>query len=251
MHTFAVFGLGQLGSYLCVELLRQGNVVLGFDRDPVVVDALKHKLKEYDYSRGVFHVIDFTNSSQIDSITRPLFLKYEPEFFVNSFGEVQPRKYLWEIRSDDFKQMVDNNLVALFNTCKVIGEYLSSRKSGIVVNCTSKLGRHPAREFSSYCASLFGEEGLSKSFAADLHEYGCRCYLLDTGRIAGDQLDRLGIASTSQLLLPEDWAKLAINVILALPHLPDDSNGKDIDLQSNHVKRGERTVLAGLLLAKM
>ncbi|KAL0245342.1 hypothetical protein GEMRC1_009421 [Eukaryota sp. GEM-RC1] len=250
MNCFFVFGLGTFGGQLTKTLLAQGATVRGFDKSMSKISQLQLECECFS-SRCQFSQLDFRMFDSVEEQIKHDLLIYEPYFFINCFGEVHDSAKLWHVEPTQFKELLDNNLVSLFNLFHVVGSYLSTRRGGIVVSFTSKMGRHPASNLGHYVSTLFGEEGLSKSFAADLADFNSRCYLLDTGRVEGDLLYRAGLSSGGPYLPLDEWGRLAAATIQALPDLPEETNGKDIDLQSATVKKGERQILSGRLLATL
>ncbi len=72
-----------------------------------------------------------------------------------------------EDTSDDlWKRTIDTNLTGAFMMCR---ETLPQMKTngGIIINVSSKAGRHGVAALAAYCASKFGVIGLTESMAAE------------------------------------------------------------------------------------
>ena len=91
------------------------------------------------------------------------------DVLVNNAGITQPKK-VKDMTLDDFRRIVEVNLMGTFNCCKAVMEYMKEKKYGRIVNISSISGKQGGGVFGGahYCASKAGVLGFSKSLAREL-----------------------------------------------------------------------------------
>ena len=95
------------------------------------------------------------------------------DILVNNAGiiRVQP---LSEMTSENFRKVVDVNLVGTFLGVKYGAEALARAGGGSIVNLSSVQGLEGREGFAAYSASKFGIRGLTKTAAIELGPLGIR-----------------------------------------------------------------------------
>ena len=91
------------------------------------------------------------------------------DVLVNNAGITQPIK-VKDMTLEDFRRIVEVNLMGTFNCCKAVMEYMKEKKYGRIVNVSSISGKQGGGVFGGahYCASKAGVLGFSKSLAREL-----------------------------------------------------------------------------------
>ena len=91
------------------------------------------------------------------------------DILVNNAGITQPIK-VKDMNLDDFRRIVEVNLMGTFNCCKAVMEPMKERGYGRIVNLSSVSGKQGGGVFGGahYCASKAGVLGFSKSLAREV-----------------------------------------------------------------------------------
>jgi len=78
----------------------------------------------------------------------------------------------WEMTEEIWDRILDINLKGTFLCCWAFVPMMIERRSGKIINISSKSGKVGSSAFAAYCASKFGVIGLTQSLALDLAPYG-------------------------------------------------------------------------------
>ena len=96
------------------------------------------------------------------------------DILVNNAGTNRP-KAMQDVTVDDFDAVLDLNLRSAFFVAQAVANGLiAAGKPGSLIHMSSQMGHVGGPSRSLYCASKWGLEGLSKSFALDLATHGIR-----------------------------------------------------------------------------
>lgn len=109
------------------------------------------------------------------------------DVLVNNASELgpTPMPYLLDYPLEDFRRVLDTNLVAPFLlTRKILPAMLE--QGGSVINVTSDAGVTGYPGWGAYGISKFGLEGLSQTWAAELADTGIRVNWVDPGNMNTD-----------------------------------------------------------------
>ena len=128
-----------------------------------------------------------------------------------------------ELSLDDFRQVVETNLIGVFRVTKALlplllkageGAQNDRPSGGTVVNIGSLAGRHPFKGGVAYNASKFGLVGLTEAMMLDLREMGVRVSTVMPGSVATGFAGRSAEDGTEWKLSPEDVAEAVLAVVL-------------------------------------
>ncbi|WP_093087670.1 SDR family NAD(P)-dependent oxidoreductase [Sphingobium sp. AP50] len=93
---------------------------------------------------------------------------------VNNAGTNRP-KPVWEVTEQDYDAVLDLNLKSAFFVAQACARrMIEEGVSGSLIHMGSQMGHVGGATRSLYCASKWGLEGMSKSFALDLAQFGIR-----------------------------------------------------------------------------
>ncbi len=100
----------------------------------------------------------------------------------------------------EFRQVVDVNLVAAFHLCQVVGRHMLERGDGTIVNVASMLGIISAGQIpqAGYAASKAGLINLSRDLAAQWGRRGIRVNALCPGWFASEMTAEMFANESSQ-----------------------------------------------------
>jgi 3-oxoacyl-[acyl-carrier protein] reductase len=90
---------------------------------------------------------------------------------------------LARMSDDDWRQVIDTNLSAVFYTCRAVTRPMMKRRAGAIVNVSSIVGLHGNLGQTNYAASKAGMIGFTKSLARELGSRGVRANVVAPGYV--------------------------------------------------------------------
>jgi NAD(P)-dependent dehydrogenase (short-subunit alcohol dehydrogenase family) len=133
-------------------------------------------------------------------------------------GMLRPveRSAAWDMDLDDFKFIMDINLMSTIHACRAAVPYMKARGGGRIVNTSSTAAFMGAKTFASYGVAKAAIIRYTRSLAADVGPDGIRANciapsLIATSRISAQFPERAGRAGSiplRRLGTPEDVAKV-------------------------------------------
>lgn len=112
--------------------------------------------------------------SDIDTATAAINAAGPFDILVNNAGTNRP-KAMQDVTLDDYDTVLNLNLRSAFFVAQAVANGLiAAGKSGSIIHMSSQMGHVGGPNRSLYCASKWGLEGMSKSFALDLAPHGIR-----------------------------------------------------------------------------
>ncbi len=84
---------------------------------------------------------------------------------------------------ESIRRQFETNVVGMLATTRAVLPGMRRRRSGVVVNISSIIGRLPFPFSSAYCGSKFAVEGLSEALSLELGAIGVRVKIVEPGII--------------------------------------------------------------------
>lgn len=111
---------------------------------------------------------------------------------------------LHEVDTEDFRRIVDVNVTGVFLCSKYAVPEMIDAGRGNVVNISSGLGRRGSARWGPYVASKWALEGMTRTQAEELDEYGINVNALDPGgRVDTGFWDHLPDSERDEILPPD------------------------------------------------
>jgi NAD(P)-dependent dehydrogenase (short-subunit alcohol dehydrogenase family) len=88
-----------------------------------------------------------------------------------------------DLPEDVWDRMLSVNLKGAFLCCKAVARHMIARKTGKIVNMSSRAGKTGIPGLGAYCASKFGLHGLTHTLALELAPHGIHVNAVCAGRI--------------------------------------------------------------------
>lgn len=82
---------------------------------------------------------------------------------------------------DDFQQMMDVNVVGLFNGMQAVLADMKARNSGTIINISSVAGRKTFPNHAAYCGSKFAVHAISENVRQEVAEHNVRVITIAPG----------------------------------------------------------------------
>lgn len=143
-----------------------------------------------------------------------------PDIVIHSAG-IGIFKPVLELRPEEFRQMINTNLIGVFISCQEAFQRMKLQQAGTIVNISSLAGKIAFGGGSGYNASKFGLSGLSEALMMEAREYGIKVVTLFPGSVDTpfhDHSPLKGDTKRSQMLSPEAVA----DFVAQLLHLPEN-----------------------------
>jgi len=199
---------GKLGPIWVDALLGAGARVAALDLPGAEASAAFEQLASSAGGRLQRFDCDITSRESIEAAAAAVAASLgEPGVLVNNAGIDQPpdspggRHHLKDIPADQFRRMVDVNLVGTFQVTQVFSARMAASGGGSIVNIGSLYasvspdphfydhlaGNAPFIKSPAYGASKAGVVSLSKFFSTHLADSGIRVNTLSPGGVLGGQ----------------------------------------------------------------
>jgi NAD(P)-dependent dehydrogenase (short-subunit alcohol dehydrogenase family) len=108
-----------------------------------------------------------------------------PDILVNNAG-VNLKKPFTEVTDQDFQQIVQTNLTAVFSLSREVVKYMISNGSGCIINISSMAAQYGIPYVIAYTATKTAIEGMTRAMATELSPLGIRVCCVAPGFIATD-----------------------------------------------------------------
>jgi 2-hydroxycyclohexanecarboxyl-CoA dehydrogenase len=173
---------GAIGRQISRQLQEAGWSVAAFDRRPSGpsapddgdVDVRPCEGADIDAVRGAADAVE----SELGPITA--LVNVSGRFEISPFIETEPEHWL---------EMLDANLLTALTSCRVVGERMSARGLGSIVNIASTAGEYGSiRPSAAYAAAKGGVIAFSKSLARELAAANIRVNVVSPGPVDTEML---------------------------------------------------------------
>jgi len=208
-----ITGVSQgLGKALCHEYAQQGHTLAGCARSAEGISALQNALG----SDHRFSVVDISDDAAVGSWISQLEQEWGvPDLVINNAAVIAKNAPLWEVPLQEFEQVVDINITAVFSVIRHVLPAMIKRKSGVIANISSGWGRSVSADVAVYCASKWAIEGMTQALAQDLPD-GLAAVPVNPGIINTSMLQSCFGAGANDAPTPSEWVKRAAPLFLNL-----------------------------------
>jgi 3-oxoacyl-[acyl-carrier protein] reductase len=160
-------GAQGIGRATVERFLDSGAIVSLWDMD---ADELKKAGAELE-GRGRIHtaVVDVGNVTQVESATTATVAALGGiDILVANAGIAGPNHKLWEYPVEDWRRVIDINLLGVYYCCRAVVPVMLRQKYGRIVNISSVAGKEGNPNASAYSASKAGVIAITKSLGKEL-----------------------------------------------------------------------------------
>ena len=212
-------GIGRASALALAE--RGAAVVIGARRQEQG-EAVAEEIR----SRGgqaLFVKTDVTEQAQVDALVDAAVSEFGGlDIAFNNAGiEGAALSPLTDESEENLRRVMEVNFFGLWHSMRAEIPALAKRGGGVILNTTSVAGLRGFGAFSSYVASKFAVEGLSRSVAQEVAPLGIRVNTVAPGPIETDLLERAtgGDASGFTQMVPLQRAGSAEEVAATVAFL--------------------------------
>lgn len=157
-----------IGRQIAITLAKQGfDIIINYRTSN---DNLNETIKEIE-NYGVQCLAvqgDVSVFEDCENMVKQVIEKFEKiDVLVNNAGITKDMLFM-RMKQDDFKQVIDVNLVGTYNMTKNVSQYMIKQRYGKIINISSVVGLHGNAGQANYSASKAGIIGFTKSLAKEL-----------------------------------------------------------------------------------
>lgn len=175
--AFITGGADGLGAGAARRLYTDGWTVHLFDKNPLVLKTVKDINGEANPKGGLVtgQVGDVMNESDLQGAHDFIESTYgRLDLSVANAGIAGEIDDLVNVDLQEFRRVIDINLIGVYLTCKHAARIMMKQKSGSIVMTSSIFGVEPVKGATAYCASKAAVIALSKSLCLELAPFGVR-----------------------------------------------------------------------------
>lgn len=234
-----------LGRQLAIDFVKEGAAGISIvARHIEPLNEVKTEINEINRNTMVLAMAaDLSLQEEIERFAATTLHEFngQLDILVNNASTVgpSPMPYLLDYPLDDFRHVININLIAPFLLIKKVLPAMIEN-GGSIINVTSDAGAVGYPGWGAYGISKFGIEGLSQTWAAELEGSGVRVNYVDPGNM-NTAMHRAAEPNED----PTHWADPAAVTEVFIYLASDDSkkvNGKRFHAQDNN--QIPRTVVA-------
>ena len=201
-----------LGRALADEFVQAGHTVIGCARSAPAI----WELQQTHGSPHRFDTLDITDDAAVRRwCVSVLAGDGAPDLVINNAGMINRNAPLWQVPLDEFRQLIDVNLIGVFSVIRHLLPAMIDAGHGVIVNLSSGWGRSTSPDVAPYCMTKWGIEGLTRALADDLPP-GLAAVALNPGVIDTDMLRSCFGDQADGHRDAGDWAEVATPFILGL-----------------------------------
>ena len=167
-------GAAGMGFAFAQRLVRSGANVCIWDLRQDAIDQAVAELCDGAGGVKVIGVIgDVSDAASVDAALAATLGHFEcVEIAINNAGISGPNVVSWEYPVDDWRQVIDVDLVGTFLVSRAVIPQMIDKGYGRIVNIASVAGKEGNPNASAYSAAKAGVIGLTKSLGKELAETG-------------------------------------------------------------------------------
>lgn len=110
------------------------------------------------------------------------------DIMVNNAGINYSKAFLFTTL-EEFRKMIDVNLIGVFNCCSAGLRHMYNKKQGNIINISSMLGRQGMPLLAGYSATKFGIVGLTQSISREMANFNIRVNCVCPGVVRTEMWD--------------------------------------------------------------
>lgn len=132
--------------------------------------------------------VDVSNEQQVEAMVDATVSKYGRLDLLVSNAAILIAKPVIDFPGEQWRKMVDVNLVGYFLCSKAAARVMIPNRKGNIIQINSKSGKKGSYKNSAYAAAKFGGIGFTQSLALELAEYGIRVNSICPGNLLNSPL---------------------------------------------------------------
>lgn len=202
-----------IGKEIAENFLKEGaNLVVNYRSDEQAANDTLEKLKTVSENVFLFKadISDFNQVKQLAKLTIERFGKID--ILINNAG-IEISKLLMMSETDDYRQVIETNLIGTINCCRSVLSNMVAHKYGRIVNISSAAAFRGNPGQSYYAASKAGINSFTQVIAKEYARFGITVNAVAPGFIKTEMAEEFEADFISSIPLkrfgnPEDVVSL-------------------------------------------
>ena len=170
MNKLAIItgGTRGIGKQIALTFAKEGyNIAINYRTENEDLKNTKKEIEENNVKCFAFQG-DVTNFKDCEQFIKQIVEEFgNIDVLVNNAG-ITRDTLLMRMKEEDFKQVIDTNLIGTFNVTKNVISYMMKARSGRIINISSVVGISGNAGQTNYAASKAGIIGFTKSLAKEV-----------------------------------------------------------------------------------
>ena len=181
-----------MGYDICLTLAREGADLALAAREVPPLEALRGEVEKLG-RRALVVPCDVTDEAAVERmVARTVETFGRIDILVNAAGVTGPIETpVQEIRVEDFRFVLEANIVGTFLPTKHVLPGMIARKYGKVVNISGTSGLRGYKYRAAYSSSKWALRGLTRTVALEVGPYNINVNALHPGIVDGPRMERL------------------------------------------------------------
>jgi 3-oxoacyl-[acyl-carrier protein] reductase len=181
-----------MGADICRTLAREGAALALAARDVPPLEKLAAEIQGAG-GRALVTPCDVTDEAAVERmVARALAAYGRIDILVNAAGVTGPIETpVHQIRADDFRAVLEANVVGTFLPIKHVLPGMIERRYGKIVNISGTSGLRGYKYRTAYSSSKWALRGLTRTVALEAGPHNVNVNALHPGIVAGDRMDKL------------------------------------------------------------
>jgi NAD(P)-dependent dehydrogenase (short-subunit alcohol dehydrogenase family) len=181
-----------MGRDICLTLAREGADLVLAAREVAPLETLKGEVERLG-RRALVVPCDVTDEAAVERMVAKATETFgRIDILVNAAGVTGPIETpVQEIRAEDFRSVLEANVVGTFLPTKHVLPGMIARKYGKIVNISGTSGLRGYKYRAAYSSSKWALRGLTRTVALEVGRHNVNVNALHPGIVAGARMDKL------------------------------------------------------------
>lgn len=205
-------GTKGIGRAITESLLKEGGKVFICARSRKELNQTIKELGVNDNVKG--ETCDVSDESQVKNLFKACVKAFGGvDILINNAGIGIIGKTVEEMKSKEFRAVLETNLFGVFYCCNQAIPLMKKRGGGYIINISSLAGANPHPKMAAYNASKFGLNGFSEALMQEVRQDNIKVSYIMPGSVNTHFGGDTPSEEQSWQLQPEDIANVVIDLL--------------------------------------
>ncbi len=172
-----------IGQSIALKFAREGLFVALTARNESDLQNTAQQIEEAGGETPLIIPADLKDTNQIPNITEKVIDKWgQIDVLVNNAGVGYLKPFL-ELSVDEFQEMMDVNMRAVFALTQSVVPHMIEKKTGTIINIASLAGKNGFKTGTGYAASKWALRGFAQCLMLEVREHDIRVVTIFPGSV--------------------------------------------------------------------